>query len=56
MSENILLFEKTYYGESLVDIEQDVWDACADDRVPIDKHGFAQGAFKVTITWVPENE
>lgn len=49
----MLIFERNYSGESLIDIEQDVWDACneSDFPIPTDIHGFHIGTFTVTITW-----
>lgn len=49
------LFEKVYDGESLIDIERDVWEALDPDfnpdmeSVSQDEHGFLKGDFKVTI-------
>lgn len=57
----ILLFEKTYSDESLIDLPEDVGDAVSVDysdtykKLPQDEHGYRKGSFKVTIEWV-ENE
>lgn len=56
------IFEKTYDGESIVDINRDVSEALQDDfnplmeNIPSDDHGFAFGNFKVTIEWSPTEE
>lgn len=44
-----LFLKKKYSGESLVDLEEDVWDSV--DEMPKDEHGFAKGTFKVMIEW-----
>ena len=54
---SIVIFEKTYDGESIVDLDRDVSEAIMEDYnpmvelIPNDEHGFQQGSFKVTITW-----
>ena len=54
---SIVIFEKTYDGESIVDLDRDVSEAIMEDYnpmvelIPKDEHGFQQGSFKVTITW-----
>ena len=48
----MIIFEREYDGETLVDIEEDVWDAInGNEDLPVDKHGFNIGTFKVTISW-----
>ena len=51
------ILSKTYDGESMCDIDRDVSE-CFDHhfnpdvvKIPVDKHGFPKGAFKVVITW-----
>ncbi len=53
----MIILEKQYDGESIVDMSRDIYEAF-DDRfnpviteIPIDKHGFQTGTFTVTITW-----
>lgn len=50
------IFEKEYSDESLVDIEEDVYDAVINSKlVPEpDEDGFRRGTFKVTIEWEDE--
>lgn len=52
----IIIDKKEYDGESLVEIEFDIWDACNknDLRIPSNMHGFLTGTFKVTIEWTNE--
>lgn len=54
------LFSKTYDGESIVDLERDISEAFLDNPamevVPVDEYNIHYGAFKVTMTWVPEND
>lgn len=47
----MILFDKIYDAESIVDVEQDVYDAIFYSGIPIDEHGFHLGEFKVTIEW-----
>lgn len=55
-----VIFQKTYDGESLVDLSRDTWE-CLDAKfnpiageIPVDKWGLHTGTFKVTIEWVEE--
>ena len=54
MSE-ILLY-KEYKGESIVDIEQDVYECINVSDLPVDEYGFATGTFTVKIEWEAINE
>jgi hypothetical protein len=53
------LFKKKYDGESMVDIDRDVFEALDQDfnplvsAIPKDEYGFQQGTFIVTIEWIP---
>ena len=49
----MIIFEKIYDGESLVDIEEDVYDAVNASKFPIpyNEEGFHAGTFTVTISW-----
>lgn len=53
----IRLFQKTYDGESIYDIPEDVKEAfnptynAAMVAIPTDEYGFNTGKFKVTIEW-----
>lgn len=54
------IFQKTYDGESIVDLYRDVSEAVQEKynpalaQIPTDEHGFQKGTFKVTIEWSPE--
>jgi hypothetical protein len=54
------IFEKTYDGESVVDVYRDVTEAFDADfnpvmqNIPQDQHGFQTGQFRVTVEWSPE--
>lgn len=53
----MLIFEKKYSGESLNDVEEDVYDSCTDSAlvsIPTDQHGFMTGTFTVKIEWTPD--
>jgi hypothetical protein len=43
------IFNREYSGESIVDIEQDIYDAINNTELPVDEHGFIAGTFRVTI-------
>lgn len=47
----MIIFEREYDGETLVDVEEDVYDAINYSDLPVDEHGFIKGTFKVTISW-----
>ena len=53
----LTIFNKTYDGESIVDMYRDVAESIDSrynnlvDQIPQDKHGFQLGDFEVTITW-----
>lgn len=54
----IKLFEKTYTGEFIYDISDDVLEAFKPEynaaivAIPTDEYGFNTGEFKVTIEWI----
>jgi hypothetical protein len=56
----VILLQKTYDGESIVDVSRDVDEAFDADftpqvkDIPQDEHGFQKGTFKVTVEWIPE--
>lgn len=51
------LLDKQYDGESIADVERDVYEAFdgrftpAMDSIPTDAHGISKGTFTVTIKW-----
>ena len=53
----MILFEKQYDGESVCDLERDVYEAFVEDfnpvmaAIPKDRHNFATGTFTVRIEW-----
>jgi len=51
MSNSKTLLSKVYDGESIVDIERDVNDAIENTDVPADENGFADGTYRVVITF-----
>lgn len=58
----MVILEKTYDGESIVDIQRDIhemFDEEFDPRIetiPKDQHGFMKGSFAVTVVWIREME
>lgn len=53
----MIVFKKTYDGESIYDLERDIAESI-DERfndlmsdLPQDEDGFTKGKFKVTIEW-----
>ena len=56
----MIILDKKYDGESIVDIHRDVsemFDEEFDPRIetiPRDEHNFMKGTFKVTVEWLPE--
>lgn len=56
----MILFEKEYDGESIVDLDRDIsefldpnFNPIVDD-VPKDEYGFHKGSFQVTIEYTEE--
>jgi hypothetical protein len=53
----MIIFEKEYDGESIVDLDRDVSECLQEDfnqimtKIPTDEHGFQLGTFKVTVEW-----
>jgi hypothetical protein len=62
--QSIDLFEKSYDGESIVDLSRDISECLDSDFNPIvneipemeDSPGFWAGKFVVTVQWVPDGE
>lgn len=58
----LTLLNKTYDGDSIVDVERDVWEAFDPSftpqaaRIPTGAGGIHQGAFKVTVVWYDTDE
>jgi hypothetical protein len=57
--EPMMIFQKHYDGESIVDVSRDVWEAFDADfnevmgTIPLTEWGMHQGRFRVTIEWEP---
>jgi len=54
----MILFDRQYQGDSIVDMDRDVneffSDSLIDDfDIPQDDNGIMQGSFRVTVDWVP---
>lgn len=47
----MILLEKEYSGESIIDLEGDAYSIINDESIPMDEDGFHTGTFKVTIEW-----
>jgi hypothetical protein len=49
----MIIFEKDYSDESLIDLAEDIQDAVFDDNldIPKDDHGFRKGTFVVKVVW-----
>lgn len=45
------IFCKEYDGESIVDLDRDIFEALEESDIPQDKHGFHEGTFTVKIEW-----
>ena len=57
MSNKMILFDKVYDGESIVDTGRDISEALDVNysiemaRIPVDIYGFPKGKFLVRIEW-----
>lgn len=47
----MILFDKIYTRDDLIDIESDISRAISDSEIPTDDYNFPIGEFKVTIEW-----
>jgi hypothetical protein len=60
-AQQIVLLEKQYDGESIVDLFRDIHEAADSDfnppfgAIPQDAHGIQQGTFLVRFTWEPDD-
>lgn len=52
----MIIFDKHYSDESIVDLEGHIADALSDNvgEIPRDEYGFLRGTFRVTIDWIDE--
>jgi len=50
----VIIFEKKYDGESIIDLPEDVHYAIEDSGVAQDQYGLHPGTFTVTIEWTEE--
>lgn len=55
-----LLFEKEYDGESIIDMERDVFEAVQPAfnemarSIPTDEYGIQRGTFRVKLEWIDD--
>ena len=47
----MIIYSGEYSGESIVDIEEVIYDVINEADLPIDEYGFTKGTFTVTISW-----
>ena len=52
----MIIFDRHYSEESLIDLDEDIRWALEKDfaEIPKDGHGFSEGTFRVTIQWSKE--
>ena len=53
----MMLLIKEYTDESLVDLQEDVWESVnktSEHAIPVDEDGFRTGKFIVKVEWVSE--
>lgn len=57
----LVILDKTYYGESIVDIDRDISEMFNEEydptiaTIPRDEHGFMKGSFHVRVKWIPDD-
>lgn len=60
MTQEIVVFEKEYDGESIIDMSQDVGECILSEynpivsQIPSDEYGIQLGKFVVSVVWKPE--
>lgn len=52
----ILVLNKKYDGESIIDVQEDVWSAISKVDVPVDEQGIAKGTYIVRVEHVTDEE
>lgn len=50
----MIIFDKTYYAESLLDLDEDIIYALDIANIEKDEYNFEKGSFRVTIEWSAE--
>lgn len=50
----MIIFEKEYDEETLLDIQDDIFDAVNKASLPEDEYGFRKGTFTVRVVWEDE--
>jgi hypothetical protein len=50
----MIIFDKEYSDESLIDLAEDIEYAVDLAEIPKDEYNFRQGTFRVTIEWIPD--
>lgn len=57
---SVRIFEKSYSGEGLADIERDISEMFegnpAMEVVPVDEYNLHAGSFKVSVVWTPDHD
>lgn len=49
----MVILNKIYDGETIIDVNEDITDAVNDSSLPIDEYGFVDGEFVVTVKFIP---
>ena len=58
----LTLLNKTYDGDSIIDSTRDFSEAFderftpVNSQIPQDEHGFAEGEYRVTVTWAKDSQ
>lgn len=54
----MIIFEREYSDESLIDLDEHLQDAIYDEslNLPQDEYGFRRGSFSVIVVWTDEDE
>jgi hypothetical protein len=42
---------KSYCDESIIDIEDDLYEAMNSSNIPTDKHGLSSGTYQINVVW-----
>lgn len=51
MESELLLLNKTYDGESIASIEEDISSSMHNKNIPIDNDGFSEGEYHISLFW-----
>lgn len=56
MAVNHYVLRKDYNGESICDVERDLYEAIENIDAEVDEYGFFEGVVRITVEYFPNKE